>query len=110
MTPTDLCQLIEAFLDQKKAENIVRLHLSQQSLLADYFLVASGQSERHLLALGEALYQLLKKESIPSSFKPSGQNSWVIVDVGAVMVHLFLPETRALYDLEELWQLSSQAA
>ncbi|MBI4231546.1 MAG: ribosome silencing factor, partial [Planctomycetes bacterium] len=72
--------------------------------IVDYFLLATCQSRRHLLSLARDLCEWQSAPGFPSS-RPEGggESGWVLADLGDVIVHLFLPETRALYDLELLW-------
>jgi len=104
MTSADLCDAIEQILQDKLASDIVRLPLKTHPLIADFFIVASGGSERQLSALASHVHEHLKALGIRVSLNGVGKSPWVIADAGSVVVHLFLPETRALYALEDLWR------
>jgi ribosome-associated protein len=93
-------------LEAKKADDILLLDLQEVCSFADYFVLASGISERTLEALKEDSVQALKKarlERIPS-VEGSAASGWVLVDAGDVVLHLFSPRQRKYYRLEELWK------
>ena len=95
---------IEKILDQNKASNIVSINLEKKSFIADYLVIASGTSSRHLQSLSENLVTELKKLGI-QNFKIEGKDSkdWKLVDAVDIIVHLFHPEKRNFYDLEKMW-------
>lgn len=98
----ELVDLLEA----KKADDILLLDLQEVCSFADYFVLASGISERTLEALREEAVQHLKKarlRRIPS-VEGSAASGWVLVDAGDVVLHLFSPRQRKYYQLEELWK------
>jgi ribosome-associated protein len=93
-------------LEAKKADDILLLDLQEVCSFADYFVLASGISERTLEALKEDSVQYLKKarlKRIPS-VEGSATGGWVLVDAGDVVLHLFSPRQRKYYQLEELWK------
>lgn len=106
--PTDtLRDLIVAALDDGKAEEIVVIDLAGKSSMADYMVIASGRSSRQVGALAEQLVEKLKGEGYRSpSVEGRGQGDWVLVDAGDVVVHLFRPEIRSLYNLEKMWSMA----
>jgi ribosome-associated protein len=95
---------IEKILDQNKASNIVSINLEKKSFIADYLVIASGTSSRHLQSLSENLVTELKKLGIQNC-KIEGKDSkdWKLVDAVDIIVHLFHPEKRNFYDLEKMW-------
>ena len=95
---------IEKILDNNKAQNITCIDLKNKSYIADYMVVASGTSSRHLQALSEILVSQLKKLGI-SDCRIEGKDSsdWKLVDAHDVIVHIFHPEKREFYDLEKMW-------
>ena len=98
----ELVDLLEA----KKADDILLLDLQDVCSFADYFVLASGISERTLEALKEDSVQHLKKarlKRIPT-VEGSAAGGWVLVDAGDVVLHLFSPRQRKYYRLEELWK------
>tara|TARA_B100000963_G_scaffold310640_1_gene287237 strand:+ start:807 stop:1154 length:348 start_codon:yes stop_codon:yes gene_type:complete len=98
-------KLIEKILDNNKAVNIISIDLKKKTYIADYMIVASGTSSRHIQSLSENLCTELKKNGI-SDCKIEGKDSpdWKLVDALDVIVHIFHPEKRSFYDLEKMWQ------
>jgi ribosome-associated protein len=89
---------------EKKAADVVVLDLSGLTDIADYFVLASGTSERHVLTISEAVERDMKEKGItPFSTEGCEEGRWVIIDYGDVVVHVFLQSLRELYDLESLW-------
>ena len=101
-----VCNLIRASLDGDKAEDIVAIDISEKSSFADYMIVASGRSQRHVGALASKLQEKLK-EAGGSVLSIEGADScdWVLIDAGDVVVHLFRDEVRELYNLEKMWAI-----
>ena len=95
---------IEKILDDNKAQNIVSINLKNKSYIADYMVVASGTSSRHLQSLSENLVSELKKLGIIGC-RIEGRDSidWKLVDAHDIIVHIFHPEKREFYDLEKMW-------
>ena len=95
---------ITRVLDDGKAEDIVAIDMAGKSAIADYMVIATGRSQRQLAALAENLRTQLKMtgKRIPH---PEGmtQGDWVLLDAGDVVVHLFRPEVRGVYNLEKMW-------
>jgi ribosome-associated protein len=106
-----LKRVIETSLDNDKAQDVVVIPLAGKSSLADYMVVASGTSQRHLLTLAEHLETKLKGLGLPLvSIEGKGSDGWVLLDAGDVIVHLFKPELRRHYGLEKMWGLDLQRA
>jgi ribosome-associated protein len=108
---TDLTALIETALEDSKAEDIVVIDLHGKTDMADYMIVASGTSDRHVASIAHRLYDTLKISGAPY-LNMEGQETghWVLVDTGDVIIHLFKPETRAYYNLEKMWSAPVQKA
>ena len=100
----DIKNNIEKILDDNKAKNIVSINLRNKSYIADYMIVASGTSSRHLQSLSEILVAELKKIGL-NGCRIEGRDSddWKLVDAHDVIVHIFHPEKREFYDLEKMW-------
>ena len=97
-------KLIENILNKNKANNIVTIDLKRKSYIADYMIVASGTSSRHLQSLSENLLSELKKYGLYNCMIEGYEsNYWKLVDAIDVIVHLFHPQKRAFYDLEKMW-------
>jgi len=92
----------------KKAEDIVLLDIREQSVIADYFIICSGNSQRQLTAIIEGLMEETKTrhELRPWYVEGEADTGWVLLDYGDVIVHAFEPLVRHHYDLEGLWRES----
>ena len=104
MKVTEIKNIIEKILDDNKAKNITSINLKNKSYIADYMVIASGTSSRHLQALSEILVTELKKIGM-NNCKIEGKDSkdWKLVDTQDIIVHIFHPEKREFYDLENMW-------
>tara|TARA_Y100000992_G_C21023558_1_gene376901 strand:- start:60 stop:407 length:348 start_codon:yes stop_codon:yes gene_type:complete len=104
MEIVDIKNSIEKILDNNKAQNITSIALKNKSYIADYMIIASGTSSRHLQALSEILIAQLKKLGIDNCrIEGKNSNDWKLVDAHDVIVHIFHPEKREFYDLEKMW-------
>ena len=92
------------WLDEAKAEEVVVIDLEGKSTIADFMVVASGRSDRHVGAIGEQVQRKLKDEGF-GRVRTEGlqQGDWVLIDAGNVLVHVFRPEVREFYKLERMW-------
>jgi ribosome-associated protein len=105
-----LCRLIEASLDDDKAEEIVSIDLSGKCSFADYMIVATGRSQRHVASIAFKLQDRLKAAGHPPlSIEGLEAGEWVLIDAGDVVVHLFRPEVREYYNLEKMWAIPMPA-
>lgn len=95
--------MIVKALDQDKGDNIVSIDLAGKSALADFMVIVTGTSSRHVTGMAEKLKQRLSKEGITARIEGADTGDWVIVDAGDVIVHLFRAEVRTFYNLEKLW-------
>lgn len=100
-----LLKLCEEIAYDRKAENIIRLDLSDMSAVSDYFILCTATSEPHIRAVAERIQRgVLEKLKVkPVHVDGSAESRWIIVDFGNVMVHIMTAESRGLYQLEELW-------
>ena len=104
MRVLDIKENIEKILDSNKAQNITSINLKNKSYIADYMIIASGTSSRHLQALSEILIAELKKIGLNNCrIEGKDSNDWKLVDTQDVIVHIFHPEKREFYDLEKMW-------
>lgn len=88
----------------RKAEDIVMLDISKVSIIADYFVIANGTSDRQVRAIAQAIDEKLGEEGInPINVEGMTDARWVLMDYGGVLVHIFDPATREFYRLEQLW-------
>ena len=104
MRVSEIKKNIENILDSNKAQNIISINLKDKSYIADYMIIASGTSSRHLQALSEILVSELKKIGL-GNCRIEGKDSseWKLVDTQDVIVHIFHPAKRKFYDLEKMW-------
>ena len=95
---------IEDILNDNKAIEIKSINLKNKSSIADFMIIASGNSSRHIQALSEILIDKLKKKGI-NNCRLEGQNSkdWKLIDAIDIIIHIFHPEKRKFYDLERMW-------
>jgi len=102
-----LSNKILSFLDDAKAENLKVIDLSNKSSIADSFIIATCRSSKHADSTADELIKKLKKIGVRCP-NPEGRPKcdWIIVDTGSIIVHLFRHETRELYNLEKLWEVS----
>jgi ribosome-associated protein len=103
----DTQKLLDAILQalwSKNAFNTVVLHVGKLTDITDYFVIVSGRSDRHVMAISDILQAQLKDKGIvPLGVEGKRASRWVLVDYGDVVVHIFEKETRAFYELEKLW-------
>ncbi len=104
MEISKLKKLVEDTLNLNKAEKIVSIDLKGKSYIADYMIVASGTSSRHIQSLSEILLSTLEKKGV-GKFKIEGRSSegWKLIDAMDIIIHIFHPEKRKFYDLEKMW-------
>ena len=95
---------IEDILSDNKASEIRSINLKDKSSIADFMIIASGNSSRHIQALSEILLDKLKKRGIDNC-RLEGRDSseWKLIDAKDVIIHIFHPEKRKFYDLEKMW-------
>lgn len=90
-------------LDNGKAEDIVVMDLQGKTSIANYMVVASGTSQRHVAALAEQVQMKLKEAGFQSASEGEEKADWVLIDAFDVIVHIFKPEVREFYNLEKMW-------
>jgi ribosome-associated protein len=103
-TSLDLALRIADLLDEKQAQATVVLEVTAAVQVTDYFVIAGGQNRRHINVLAEHVARELKKDGV---YRMGGTDlhdeQWVLLDFGPVVLHVFAPEAREFYDLENLW-------
>ena len=101
---SDLKKIILNTLDSNKALDIVSIELMDKSSMADYMIIASGTSSRHIQSLSEQVLEKLKDNGIKNSkIEGKESNEWKLVDGIDLIVHIFHPEKRKFYELEKIW-------
>ena len=104
MTQDEMLRTIIKTLDNKNAESIKAIKITDLTILADYFVIANGTSTTHTKTLAEEVeYQLSQNGVEPNRTEGYNGSSWVILDYGDIVVHVFYKETRDYYQLERLW-------
>lgn len=105
----ELARHIVNVVEDKKAENIVLLDLRPDVVIADFFVVCTGNSDRQIKALTDYVREAMKEEynRLPFSTEGTADSGWVLMDYGDVVVHLFTEEKRRYYDLEGLWRTAN---
>jgi len=104
MQITEIKNNIEKILDNNKAQSVISIDLKNKSYIADYMIIASGTSSRHLQSLSEILVNELKILGINDCrIEGKDSNEWKLVDAHDVIVHIFHPEKRKFYNLEKMW-------
>ena len=100
----DLKKIIIKTLDSNKALDIVSINLENKSSMADYLIIASGNSSRHIQALSEIVLEKFKNNGIKNcKIEGPNSNNWKLIDGIDVIVHIFNPEKRNFYELEKMW-------
>ena len=100
----DLKGIILDTLDFNKALDIISIDLKNKSSMADYMIIASGTSSRHIQALSEQVLEKLKKNGVKNSkIEGKESNDWKLVDGIDLIVHIFNPEKRKFYEIEKIW-------
>ena len=105
MKPAEMAQKVAAYAADKKAADIVELDLRGVVGYTDYFVICSGNTERQTKAIHDAIHEGMKKEHgvLPRRVEGLAEARWILMDYLDVVVHVFTPDTRAYYRLEQLW-------
>lgn len=91
-------------LDEDQAQEVVSIPLAGVSSIADFMVIASGRSSRHVAAMAEKIAARIKQEGQGNARIEGLPNAdWVLIDAGDVIIHLFRPEVRSFYNLEKMW-------
>jgi ribosome-associated protein len=105
MTATEKAKLIVEYAEELKAEHIETLDVRQKTSVADYFIVCTGTSDRHVSSIAERIAENLRKKHKTRPLREEGGNTgWVLQDYGDVVLHVMREEQRQFYDLESLWK------
>lgn len=105
MTPKELAIIAAKALDEKKGREISAIEVTEQTTLADYFVIATGTSNTQINALSGAVEKAMKEQAGEDPLRREGyrDGTWVLLDYGCVVVHIFSQEAREFYSLERLW-------
>ena len=103
----DLCKFIKRSLCKNKAKEITVIDLKKKTSIADYMIICTGTSNRHITALSNYLSEDLKKLNLNMlNIEGRKNGDWIIVDIGDIIVHLFRGEVREYYNLEKMWTIN----
>ena len=103
-TVNQLRKEIEQILNDNKAIEVKSINLKDKTSIADFMIIASGNSSRHIQALSEILLEKLKKRGIENChLEGKYSNEWKLIDAVDIIIHIFHPEKRKFYDLERMW-------
>ena len=101
---SDLKSLILKTLDTNKALDVISIDLKNKSSIADYMIIASGTSSRHIQALSEQVVEEIKMSGIKNcKIEGNESNDWKLIDGIDIIIHIFNPEKRKFYELEKMW-------
>ena len=105
MTPKELAIIAAKALDDKKGKEISAIEVTDQTSLADFFVIATGSSNTQINALCDAVEKAMKEQAEEAPLHREGHRdgTWVLLDYGCVVVHVFTEEAREFYSLERLW-------
>ncbi|HUE26923.1 MAG TPA: ribosome silencing factor [Solirubrobacteraceae bacterium] len=105
MTPEEVAAAIAAYASDRKALDVVQMDLRRMIGYTDYFVIASGRTDRQTKAIHDAVYAGMKSEHgrLPQRVEGLPDGRWILMDYLDVVVHVFTPETREYYRLEQLW-------
>jgi len=107
----ELAEIAVKALDSKKGIDLRLIEISDISTLADYFLICTASSNTHVRTLCDAVEEAMDEAGEPMVGREGHRGgTWVVLDFGCVVVHVFTEETRAFYDLERLWQDGKQVS
>ncbi|MDX1693155.1 MAG: ribosome silencing factor [Ketobacteraceae bacterium] len=111
LTPENIKDLAINALEEMKAKEVVCLDVKPLTSMADYMIVCSGTSSRHVKSIANQVVEDSKKAGhLPNGIEGENGSEWVLVDLSDVIVHIMLPDTRKFYDLEKLWSMSPGAS
>jgi ribosome-associated protein len=105
MTPEEITMAAAEYASDAKAEEIVQLDLRGLTSVADYFLICTGRSDRQVKSIHDRIHLGMKNQhgTLPTRVDGVAQGQWVLMDYGDLIVHIFTPEIRDFYRLEQLW-------
>lgn len=102
----ELLDIVKKSLEDGKAEDVVVIDLEGKSSIANYMVVASGTSNRHVSSLAENLQMKMKEKGFSSVSEGEEKADWIVIDAYDVIIHIFKPEVRSFYSLEKMWSIS----
>lgn len=109
LDPQALARKIVDIASDKQAEDVVMLDLHDVSLIADYFVICNGTSDRQIKSISDGIIESIAKDDKlkPRRTEGTPDSGWMLLDYGGVVVHIFSPEMRDFYRLEKIWSMAS---
>ncbi len=108
-SPEDLLKQVHAAIEEMKAKDAIEIDVRGKTSIADFLVVVSGTSTRHVKSIADEVVQFAKKCGVmPLGVEGEREAEWVLVDLGDVIVHVMLPRVREFYALERLWTVGDQ--
>jgi ribosome-associated protein len=105
MNSKEMAKLVCQALEEKKAEDIKIINIEEVSVMADYFIIASGTNRNQVQAMSDSVEEALGKAGVnPRQIEGYQTANWILLDFGDVIVHVFDEENRLFYDLERIWR------
>ncbi len=105
MNSKEMAKLVCSALEEKKAEDIKVINIAEVSVLADYFIIASGTNRNQVQAMADNVEETLGRAGVnPKQIEGYQTANWVLLDYGDVVIHVFDEENRLFYDLERIWR------
>ena len=105
MNAAELCKIAVEALEDRKAEDVKVIDIREISPIADYFIIANGTNQNQIQAMRDAADEALYKASLTVKQVEGNQNStWILMDYGDIIIHIFSKEDRLFYDLERIWR------
>ena len=109
MTQKEMLKTIISTLDKKKAESIQAIKISDLTILADYFIIASGNNRNQVQTMADNAEEVLGRAGFePRQLEGYGTASWILMDYNDIIIHIFSEEDRLFYDLERIWSDGKQ--
>lgn len=110
LSPGQLKQLVLSTLEEFKAQDLRALDVTGANPLTDIFVIATGSSTRHVKSMADKLVSVAKANGVqPLGVEGQREAQWILVDLNDIIVHLMLPQARAFYNLEKLWEVSRES-
>ncbi|WP_027858879.1 ribosome silencing factor [Marinobacterium jannaschii] len=111
MQTEQIITLVHTALEDMKAKDVVELDVEGKSSVTDVMIIASGTSRRHVMSIADEVIEKSKHNGMqPLGSEGQDVGDWVLVDLGAVVVHVMMPDARSFYDLERLWRFDADTA
>lgn len=105
MTSFEYCKLAVEALEDRKAEDVTVIDIRGISPIADYFIVANGTNQNQIQAMQDAAEEALYKAGLkPKQIEGNKNSTWILMDYGDIILHIFSKEDRLFYDLERIWR------